>query len=71
MTELTGNPGFAPMTPERLLSKHHAFALELIAMLALTISLVIAATAVAMAERSLAHYGYTKQPAAQMPGAHK
>ena len=71
MTELTGNPGFAPTKPQRLLSKHHAFALELIAMLALTVSLVIVATAVAMAKRSLAHYGCAEQPAAQMPVAHK
>jgi len=71
MTELTGDPGFAPTKPERLLSKHHAFALDLIATLALTVSLVIAATAVAMAKRSSAHYGYPEQPAAQMPVAHQ
>lgn len=67
MTELTGNPGFAPTKPEKVSSRHHVFALELIATLALTVSLIIAATALAMAKRSLAHYGYVERPAVQTP----
>lgn len=67
MAELTGNPGFAPPKPEKALCGNHAVALELIATLALTVSLVIAATAVSLGNRSLARGNLAERPAAQMP----
>ena len=54
MAELTGNPGFAPPRAEQTLSKRHVAALELIATVALTVSLVVAATAVSIGDRLLA-----------------
>jgi len=51
MTELSGNPGFAPPWTETARSKRRA--LELIATLTLTVCLVIAATAVSMGNRLL------------------
>lgn len=53
MTELSGQPGFVPRA-ETTLSKRRAIALELIATVALTVSLVVAATAVSLGNRSLA-----------------
>ena len=44
MAELTGNHGFAPPRAEQTLSKRHMAALELIATVALAVSLVVAAT---------------------------
>ena len=46
MAELTGNPGFAPPRKENTVSRRHAATIELIATVGLTISLVVAATAV-------------------------
>ena len=54
MAELTGNPGFAPPRAEQTLSKRHMAALELIATVALAVSLVVAATAVSIGDRLLA-----------------
>ena len=54
MSELTGHPGFAPPRAEQTLSKRHLAALELIATVALTVSLVVAATAVSIGDRLLA-----------------
>lgn len=51
MTELSGNPGFAPPRNERARSKRRA--LELMATLTLTVCLVVAATAVSMGNRLL------------------
>jgi hypothetical protein len=67
MTELTGNPGFAPPRAEQMLSRRHAVALELIATVALTVSLVVAATAVSMGDRSLARGDVVGRPSVQMP----
>jgi hypothetical protein len=53
MAELTGNPGFAPPKPEQTLTRRHADAIELFATLALTVCLVVAATAVSMSQKSL------------------
>jgi hypothetical protein len=53
MAELTGNPGFAPPRAAQTLSKRHVAGLELIATVALTVSLVVAATAVSIGDRSL------------------
>jgi hypothetical protein len=54
MAELTGNRGFAPPRAEQTRSKRHLAALELIATVALTVSLVVAATAVSIGDRLLA-----------------
>jgi hypothetical protein len=53
MAELTGAPGFVPPRRENTTSRRRAAAVELIATVGLTISLVIAATAVSLGNRSL------------------
>ena len=53
MAELTGMPGFAPPRRENPTSRRRAAAIELIAMVGLTISLVVAATAVSVGNRTL------------------
>jgi hypothetical protein len=53
MAELTGVPGFAPPRREKTTSRRRAAAIELIAMVGLTISLVVAATAVSVGKRTL------------------
>jgi len=53
MAELTGSPGFAPPRADKTSLKRRALALEMIATLALTVSLVVAATAVSLGNRSL------------------
>ena len=63
MTELTGNPGFAPPKADQTSSRRYGAALEWIATGALTVSLIIAATAVSMGERSLARGHTAEQPA--------
>jgi len=68
MAELTGNPGFAPRT-EQMLSRRRMFALELIATVALTVSLVVAATAVSIGDRSLARGDAIARPSLQPPFA--
>jgi len=62
MTELSGNPGFVPRA-ETTLSKRRALALELVATVALTVSLVVAATAVSLGNKSLNRGGVIPQPA--------
>lgn len=53
MAELTGVPGFAPPRREDTTSRRRAAAIELIATVGLTISLVIAAAAVSLGNRTL------------------
>ena len=65
MAELAGHSGFAPPKPEQTLTRRHAAAMELIATLALTVSLVVAATAVTIGNKSLARTNLAAQPAAQ------
>jgi len=68
MTELSGNPGFAPPRAKQTLSRRRAIALELIATGALTASLIIAATAVSTGDRSLVRAnGITERASMQMP----
>jgi len=67
MAELTGNPGFAPPRAEQTLSKRHLAALELIATVALTVSLVVAATAVSIGDRLLARGDVIGSPLLQTP----
>lgn len=66
MAQLTGKPGFAPPRTETTRSRRAA-AIELIATVSLTVSLVIAATAVSLGNRSLARGDFIERPAAQMP----
>ncbi len=67
MTELTGNPGFARPRAEQTLSKRHLAALQLIATVALTVSLVVAATAVSIGVRLLARGDVIESPLLQTP----
>jgi hypothetical protein len=54
MTELTGQPGFAPPEKQRTGSRRRqATMIELIATVTLTVSLVVAATAVSMGNKLL------------------
>ena len=69
MAELTGSPGFALPKPEKASSIRNAVALELIATLALTVSLVVAATAVSLGNKSLARSDFVERPPAQIPAA--
>ncbi len=62
MIEPTGSPGFAPPLAGQTQSRRRAVALELIATVTLTVSLVVAATAVSLGNRSLAEH-----PAAAAP----
>jgi hypothetical protein len=64
MAELTGSPGFAAPLAGNTLSRRRAVALELVATVTLTVSLVIAATAVSLGNRSLA-----ERPSAATPVA--
>ena len=70
MAELAGNPGFAPQQLEETQSRRRAVALELIATLTLTVSLVVAATAVSLGNRALTRGDLAQRPATQMPIAH-
>jgi hypothetical protein len=67
MAKLTGNPGFAPPRAEQTLSKRHMAALELIATVALAVSLVVAATAVSIGDRLLARGDVIGSPLLQTP----
>jgi hypothetical protein len=67
MTEPTGNLGFAPPRADKALSRRRTAALELVATVTLTISLVVAATAVSMGKRSLARGEMVERALAAMP----
>ena len=69
MTEPTGNLGFAPPRANKALSRRRTAAVELIATVALTVSLVIAATAVSVGNRALIRGEGTERPLAQIPAA--
>lgn len=69
MAELTGNPGFALPRAEQTLSRRRAMALELIATAALTVSLIVAATAVSMGNRLLARGDSIERAFVHMPTA--
>jgi hypothetical protein len=69
MTEPTGNLGFAPPRANKGLSTRRTAALELAATVALTVSLVIAATAVSLGKRSLVRGEASERPPAQIPAA--
>lgn len=69
MAELTGNPGFALPRAKQTLSRRRAMALELIATAALTVSLIVAATAVSMGNRLLARDDSIERAFVHMPTA--
>ena len=69
MPELTGRPGFMPPRPAKKLARRQTAALELIATIALTVSLVVAATAVSMGNKSFARGNLFERQAAHMPEA--
>jgi hypothetical protein len=66
MAELTGSPGFAPKN-EKTLARRRAAAIELIATVGLTISLVVAATAVSLGNRSFTRGEFIDRGSAQAP----
>ena len=61
--------GFAPPRAAQTLSKRHVAGLELIATVALTVSLVVAATAVSIGDRSLARGDVIGPPSLHGPQA--
>jgi hypothetical protein len=68
MAELPGNAGFAPPRTVKTLSKRRAVAIELMATVALTASLIVAATAVSIGgNRSLGRGEVFDLPSAQTP----
>jgi hypothetical protein len=67
MAELTGSPGFAPPRSENTRARKRAAAVELIATVGLTISLVVAATAVSLGNRSLIRGEFIERGSAQTP----
>jgi hypothetical protein len=66
MAELTGSPGFAPRS-EKAQARKRAAAIQLIATVGLTISLVIAATAVSLGNRLLTRGDFAGHGAMQPP----
>jgi hypothetical protein len=66
MTELTGGPGFAAPLAGKTRSRRRAVAIELLATVTLTISLVVAATAVSLGNRSLAERPFAAAPIAAL-----
>ena len=66
MAELTGSPGFAPRSEKTLASKRAA-AIQLIATAGLTISLVVAATAVSLGNRLLTRGEFSDHGPMQAP----
>jgi hypothetical protein len=67
MAELTGFPGFEPPQAAQLLPRRYVAALELLATVTLTVSLVIAATAVSIGDRWLARGDVINGAPIQMP----
>ena len=66
MAELTGKPGFASPRAQKALSKR-AVGLELLATVALTVSLVVAATAVSLGNRSLVRGDLVERASVRVP----
>jgi hypothetical protein len=69
MPELPGPPGFAPPRPAKKLARRQTAALELIATIALTVSLIVAATAVSMGNKSFARGSLFERQTVHMPVA--
>jgi hypothetical protein len=66
MAELTGSPGFAPRS-EKAQARRRAAAIQLIATVGLTVSLVVAATAVSLGNRLLTRSDFIDRGAIQPP----
>jgi hypothetical protein len=65
MAELTGQPGFAPPKAQQTgLRRRQAIMIELLATATLTVSLVVAATAVSMGNKLLSHGNVLEKPVA-------
>jgi hypothetical protein len=65
MAELTGEPGFAPPKAQQTGSRRRqAIMIELLATATLTVSLVVAATAVSMGNKLLSRGDVLEKPAA-------
>ena len=66
MADLTGNPGFSAPQADDKRSRRRAVTIELIATAALTVSLVVAATAVSLGKRLLTGGHLAEWPPAQV-----
>lgn len=67
MIEPIGNLGFAPPRADKARSRRRIAALELVATVTLTISLVVATTAVSMGKRSLTRGEMVERALVAMP----
>jgi hypothetical protein len=67
MADLPGSLGFARPRTENTLSRRRAATIDLIATFSLTVSLVIAVTAVSLGNRSLARMEALERPSVQTP----
>jgi hypothetical protein len=67
MAVLTGSPGFAPPRKQNTATRRRAATIELIATVGLTISLVVAATAVSLGNRSSTHGELIERGSVQNP----
>jgi hypothetical protein len=68
MAELTGQPGFAPPKEQQTGSRRRqAITIELAATAALTVSLVVAATAVSMGNKLLSSGNFVEKTIARTP----
>jgi hypothetical protein len=68
MAELTGQPGFAPPRRQRTgIRRKQAVLIELIATATLTVSLVVAATAVSTGNKLLIHGDFPAKTAVHLP----
>ena len=67
MVDLPGSLGFARPRTENTLSRRRAATIDLIATFSLTVSLVIAVTAVSLGNRSLARMETCDRTLVQMP----
>jgi len=67
MADLPGSLGFARPRTENTLSRRRAATIDLIATFSLTVSLLIAVTAVSLGNRSLARMEAHDRPSVQIP----
>jgi hypothetical protein len=68
MAEITGEPGFAPPQRQQTgIRRRQALMIELLATATLTVSLVVAATAVSVGNKLLVRGDATARPAVHMP----
>lgn len=65
MARLNGMPGFAEPRAGRAWSRRYGATLELLATVTLTVSLIVAATAVSLGNKTLTHGQSNETPAAK------